>query len=315
MLTDAGELTCALRGRLRRRPAPSLASRRDSLRRGSLTGRRSRLLEAPEVVDADQLHVSVGDRVRVTYLGPGQGIIEEVLPRRSKLARSAVGSRAEQVILANLDQVVIVFAVREPEPHMGLIDRFLVMAEAAHILACLCFNKVDLDRPPEVVEMAALYQRLGYAVLWTSTRIPVGLDELRERLRDRVTLLAGPSGVGKSSLLNAIEPAANQRIGDVSAATSRGKHTTTGVRLFPLSFGGWIADSAGVRELALWNVPEDELPACFVEFRPYLGQCAYENCTHLSEAGCAILEALASGAIDPRRYRSYERLRAPEEAF
>jgi ribosome biogenesis GTPase len=313
VLTDAGELRCTLRGKLRRRPAVSPPGRRHNLGRQAPSWGRARPVSVPETIDPDWLCVSVGDRVGVTYLHPGSGIIEAVLPRRNKVARSAAGSRAEQIILANLDQMVLVFAVRDPEPHMGMIDRFLAMAEAAGIRAALCFNKVDLNRPPDVTEMAALYRRLGYPVLWTSTRTAAGLTELRDVLRNRVTLLAGPSGVGKSSLLNAIEPGAGQRIAAISAATGKGKHTTTGVRLFPFSFGGWIADSAGIRELALWNVAEDDLPLCFVEFRPYLGHCVYENCAHLGEAGCAILEAVASGAIDARRYRSYERLRAPDE--
>ncbi len=268
----------------------------------------------PAVSAATSTHVSpvtvaVGDRVHLTPDGSGGGAIEGVLPRRNKLSRTASESREEQILLANLDLVLLVFAVQDPSPHFGLLDRYLVLAEDAGIPVALCMNKLDLGVPEEVGEMMALYESLGYTIHRTSLVWNMGLTLLQEQLAKNTALLTGPSGVGKSSLLNAIEPEAAQRIGEISATTHKGRHTTTGVRLFPLHGGGWLADSAGIRELALWGVERERLAPAFVEFRPYLGQCAYDDCLHEDDAqGCAIIMALDEGKIHPRRYASYLRL-------
>jgi ribosome biogenesis GTPase len=190
-----------------------------------------------------------------------------------------------------------------------MLDRYLALCEHAGVDVTICLNKIDLGQPDDITEAAALYERLGYTVIHTSATTGAGLDALRQRLAGRVSLLTGPSGVGKSSLINVILPGAELRTSEISEATGKGRHTTTGVRLLPLPGGGWLADSAGIRELALWNVPADDLARAFVELRPYLDQCEYEDCEHgEGEEGCALRRALAEGAIAPERFASFERL-------
>ncbi|HLJ80454.1 MAG TPA: ribosome small subunit-dependent GTPase A, partial [Ktedonobacterales bacterium] len=195
--------------------------------------------------------------------------------------------------------------------HFGMLDRYLALCEHAGVDITICLNKVDLGVPPEVETATDLYAGLGYRVLLTSATNGTGVEALRERLSRRTSLLTGPSGVGKSSLLNELLPEAKQRIGEISEATGKGRHTTTGVRLLALPGGGWLADSAGIRELALWNVPSEELAAAFVELRPLVGQCEYEDCEHTEgEEGCALWAALAEGRITPDRFASFQRLLA-----
>ncbi len=296
---------CTLRGKLRKpRPAPPplVASRR--------FGNQPRHATPPsEESPPKPIRIAPGDRVLVTRLGPGEGVIEDVLPRHTALSRMRSEVGTEQVMFANPDQAVLVFSVQQPEPNFRLLDRYLALCEHAEVPAVICFNKVDLGTPDEVQEAIQLYQSLGYPVLRTSATTGEGLPGLRERLSGRISLLTGPSGVGKSSLMNVLLPDAQQRTGEISAATGKGRHTTTGVRLLPLPEGGWLADSAGIRELALWNVPPDELPQCFVELRPVVGECLYEDCQHTAdEEGCALRAALEEGRITPRRWTSFERL-------
>jgi ribosome biogenesis GTPase / thiamine phosphate phosphatase len=216
-------------------------------------------------------------------------------------------------LLANLDQVIIVFAMTQPDPHFGLLDRYLVICEAAQIAPLICMNKADLSHSSHVEEETDLYQRLGYRIIWTSNQNGEGIEQLRTVLKDRTSLFTGPSGVGKSSLVNALEPGMALRTGLISDATGKGKHTTTGSQLYPLSGGGWLADSAGIRALAAWNIAPEDLATCFVEFRPYLDDCLYADCSHIEEEGCAIVLAVDDGHIDERRYRSYVRMYNGEE--
>lgn len=286
--TDAGLLRCTLRGTIKR-------SRRRS--------------------DS----AAVGDRVRATLstpdIDPPEGVIEEILPRTRSLSRLARGTTdAEQVIVANPDQLVAVFAIREPEPHPRLVDRFLLIAEARGIEAIICMNKVDIAQPGDVERFTAPFRMAGYPIVTTSAKRGDGLDELRARLSGKVSAFAGPSGVGKSSLLNALAPERLQeRTGEVSQSTGKGRHTTTWTTLFKIGPSTFVADTPGIRALQLWGVSLDELDHFYPEFRPYLGSCYYADCRHLNEPGCAVLEALSTGAIHPDRYESYRVFAAGEQ--
>lgn len=309
---------CTARGRLRkaRQPAPvSIGARRGANSSGSVPTRAAagRRRAAPQVIapapPERPTSIATGDHVRITLLGQDRGVIEDIEPRRNALSRSRSEMETEHVMMANVDLAILVFAVREPEPRLGLLDRYLALCERAAIPALILFNKVDLAPSAEVEQAMALYAAIGYPVAQTSATTGQGVDDLRRWLVGRASLLTGPSGVGKSSLMNVILPDAGQRIGEISEATGKGRHTTTGARLLPLPEGGWLADTAGIRELGLWNVPADALPSCFVELRPIADDCEYEDCGHAEgEEGCALRAALAEGRISPSRWESFERL-------
>jgi ribosome biogenesis GTPase len=306
---DGVAYLCTLRGRLRRsRPASRIARSSTNVRapkgsRGALA------LDVPASEPATPLRIAPGDRVVITTLSSGEGVIEDLAPRRTALSRTRSEVGTQQILLANADVAALIFATREPEPRFGLLDRYLALCAHAGVAAVICLNKLDLGMTPEMERTLAIYEGLGYPVIWTSATTGLGLKDLRALLGGKISLLTGPSGVGKSSLTNALIPGADQRIGEISQATHKGRHTTTGVRLLPLPEGGWLADSAGIRELALWNVPADELSECFVELRGLAGTCLYEDCQHsANEEGCAFRAALERGAITPERYASFERL-------
>jgi ribosome biogenesis GTPase len=316
--TDIGILRCTLRGKLKKAFARAQAEQAA----GKGRPQSNKQLKLPKSLrEAEQVtqltRLAVGDYVRVRRLDEKNGLIEEILPRQSALTRKDAAStekRAiQQTMLANLDQVALVFAVAQPEPHFGMLDRYLAICESAQIPPIICLNKADLPHEPYVDEAAQLYSSLGYKVIWTSAKTGQGIDILREQLKAHTTLFTGPSGVGKSSLVNAIEPGMAIKTGMVSDATGKGRHTTTGSKLYPLSSGGWLADSAGIRALATWDIAPEELADCFVEFRPYLGDCEYNDCEHLEEEGCAIRQAVEEGKINERRYRSYVRMVTGEE--
>src|SRR5690348_2111246 len=301
---DGASWLCALRGRLRKsRPGRPASRQQQSPHQSSVSvPTKEPSAEAPT-------RVAPGDQVRFTPLGNGEGVIEEIIPRRTVLARARPEVGTEQVLLANPDQAALVFAMREPSPHFGLLDRYLALCEHAHVPALICLNKDDLGEPEDVATAEETYRALGYPVLRTSATTGDGLDALRQQLAGRISLLTGPSGVGKSSLMNTLIPDARQRTGEISTATGKGRHTTTGVRLLPLPEGGWLADSAGIRELALWEVPSDELARCFVELRDVADDCEYEDCAHtLDEEGCALRAVLIEGRMTPERYASFQRL-------
>ncbi len=263
--------------------------------------------------------IAVGDVVRCAPAPEGTGLIVAVLPRRNKLARrSAVprpGAHAfEQVIVANVDQVVPVFALANPVPKWNLLDRYLTLAEALELPALVCLTKADLASDAGGAGLEAEldeYRRLGYGLALTSAVTGAGLDELRQALRGRVSVLLGKSGVGKTSLLNALEPGLGLRVAEVSRVTGKGRHTTSHVELFPLAQGGAIVDTPGTREFGLWALDADELALFFPEMRPWVGQCRFGlDCRHDEEPGCAIRQAVMRGQISARRYQSYMRLRA-----
>ncbi len=320
--TDNGILRCTLRGKLKKgfvqsqaaKSAAKANSRYDKLMPFSRAKRAAKREEAAQTAPA---RLSVGDYVKLRRLDATTGMIEEILPRQSEFSRRDSGSTdkkvMQQTLLANLNQVVLVFATTQPDPHFGMLDRYLAICESAEVHPVICLNKADLPHDPSVEESAELYARLGYQVIWTSTITGQGIETLRELLKDHMTLFTGPSGVGKSSLVNAIEPGMAIKTGLISSATGKGRHTTTGSQLYPLTGGGWLADSAGIRALATWNVAPEELASCFVEFRPYLGECEFSDCSHVDEEGCAILQAVEDGVIDERRHRSYVRILLGEE--
>jgi len=256
------------------------------------------------------LKLAVGDRVMLEH--DGGVTIGEVLPRRSSLTRRAPGNRYDsRVVVANVDQVVVVFAVVKPEPHRRMLDRFLVVAESNEIPARIVVNKVDLD--PRANEQFADYERAGYPVHYTSVKRGLGLVELGSVLAGRVSALTGPSGVGKSSLLNAIYPGLNLRVGEISESVNKGRHTTVGALMHPLPDGGYVVDTPGLREVGIWGVDGAMLAACFPEFRAALGACKFRDCRHLTEPGCAVRALVESGQASAERYDSYARLLAEVE--
>lgn len=259
----------------------------------------------------DDDRLVAGDVVELAFHGDGPATVERVHPRRSVLARRRAtgghGARRAQPIAANVDQVVVVAAVRDPEPNPRMLDRFLVIAEANGLPAALVVNKVELDRGM-VDSLERRYARAGYQVLPTSVKVPEGLPALRDLLRGRETVFTGASGVGKSSLLNALEPGLKLRIGAISEKWRTGTHTTRAAELVPLALGGYVVDTPGMREVGTWGIAPDELGACFPEFRPFLDACRFDNCRHLAEPGCAVREAARAGLLEPDRLVSYERI-------
>jgi len=234
------------------------------------------------------------------------GHIEEILPRKNEFGRSRIG-KLPQVIAANLDALLIVFAARQPLLNLRMLDRFLVTAEAAGMEAFVCINKMDLARPQEIRSDMRIYEEF-YTVTYASAVTGEGIEELRATMKDRISALAGPSGVGKSTLLNSMQPGLKLRIGDVSEKTHKGRHTTTEVELLPLDFGGYVADTPGIRALGLFDIPIEFLDSCFPEMCKYLPDCKYPSCTHTHEPSCAVKEAIETGGISKNRYDSYLRL-------
>ena len=274
--TDTGEVTAVLRGKLKHR---------------------------------DDDRVVAGDVVDLELQSDGHATISGVRRRKSVLARRAAGERRPraQPIAANVDQVVVVASVRSPEPSPRFLDRFLVIAAANRIPAVIVLNKVDRDRTA-LDRLLERYTPAGYQVLATSVRLPEGLAAFRDLLRGRESVLAGQSGVGKSSLLNALDPGLKLRIGEISAKWDTGRHTTRAALVVPLAGGGYVVDTPGLREVGTWGIDPELLAVCFPEFRRFLDQCRFDNCRHLAEPGCAVRDAAEQGAFDADRLVSYQRL-------
>ena len=283
--TDAGEITCRLRGRLKQGGAE-----------GDIVG--------------------VGDRVSIEDQGDGTGTILEVHERQSAFYRVRSGIKRDfrQIILANPDQLVIVFACANPEPHLRMLDRFLVIAEKQQIQAVIIANKADLVQAEVAQAMFGIYANLGYNVIYTSAKTGMGVPDLIDALSGKISALAGPSGVGKSSLLNVVQPELGLHVRTVSETTSKGRHTTQVRELFPLDVGGYVADTPGIRSLALWDTEPEELDAYFVELRDLVPNCQFNDCTHSHEPGCAVRKAVEQGTVSTERYTSYLRLRFGDDS-
>ncbi|NBC19127.1 MAG: ribosome small subunit-dependent GTPase A [Bacteroidetes bacterium] len=254
--------------------------------------------------------VAVGDRVTIRLNKDDTGFITEIHPRHNVFTRRAAGRRPgmAHIIAANVDQIWIIQSVRRPRPNYGFIDRVLVMAEAHEIPAGIVFNKLDLLRAKDEADYHALrdlYDDLGYDVIETSATTGTGVDTFREALTDKTSVIAGPSGVGKSTLLNAVEPGLDVRTGQISEKTRKGKHTTTFAALYPLSDGGYVVDTPGIREFGVLDLEDWELAHYFVEFRAHLEACKFPTCTHDHEPGCGVKAAVEDGAISEQRYQSY----------
>lgn len=264
----------------------------------------------PHVVSVEDIRmvdpVAIGDAVRFVDAGDSDGMITEVLPRRNALARRAAGAKPiEQVIVANVDQVVPVFAAANPTPKWELLDRQLAGAEAAELPAVICITKLDLVRTEAIAQEVQTYRKIGYRVICTSTVTGEGVEEFKAALRGRASVFAGTSGVGKTSLLNRVQPELGLRVNEVSRHTGKGKHTTSHLEMFALDIGGSVIDTPGMREFGVWNVDSDDMDSLFAEIRPYVGRCRFGmDCSHTHEPGCAIKAAVAAGEISERRYRS-----------
>ena len=279
-----------------------------SLRHHFIQAEKRRLNETKEKPYVDL--VAVGDRVRISPSSStmNAGYIEECLPRQTQFGRTRMDGW-RQVIVANLNMLLIIFAARHPTLKLRMLDRFLVTAEASNIDPMICINKMDLAKLENVQRELNLYEELGYKVVYTSIVTGFGIENLREVMRDRISAIVGSSGVGKSSLLNTLQPGLQLRIGEVDSRMHKGQHTTTEVMLLPLEFGGFVADTPGIRTLGLLEIDDEQgLDIHFPEMRPYIPECKFAACTHHHEPACAVKQAVKTGDISSLRYESYLRI-------
>lgn len=258
-------------------------------------------------ISTDQRHVVVaGDVVVFRPEGSKQGIIFSVKPRRGVLSRTSKGRR--HILVSNVDLVIIVASTADPDLKPHLIDRFLVTAEQARLEPLIVLNKADLIDPTLLQPLLGVYAQMGYRTLLTSAEKGWGIEQLRSLVTGRQSVVAGQSGVGKSSLLNAVQEGLGLRVQPVSTDNHKGKHTTTTAELLPLAAGGYLVDTPGIRQLELWDVAGEEVAGLFRDIRPYVSDCRFPDCTHIHEVDCAVQDAVADGHIDPRRYNSYVHL-------
>jgi len=296
---DGRTVVCSISNRLRKQLVYPLAD--PSSRRRSVDA-----VKGIRMVDP----VAIGDIVAFVPAGDGSGVIKEVLPRTKKFSRRAAGDRPiEQVVVANVDRIITVIAAAHPAPKWNLLDRYLADAESAELDAVICITKMDLAEADRLNRELGVFEKIGYTVLRTCALTGEGMDEFKELLRGNVSVLVGKSGVGKTTLLNAVQPELGLRVKEVSTSTDKGKHTTSHLEMFALDFGGSVIDTPGMREFGLYGDSGVELASLFREMRPYLGQCRFgASCSHTHEPDCAIKEAVEAGDISERRYKSFVRM-------
>lgn len=257
-----------------------------------------------KTLSTDERHVvAAGDIVLFRPADNDEGIIERIEPRRGILDRRIRGR--QHILVSNVDQLLIIGSAAEPRLKPNLIDRFLVAADKNKIRPLVCINKVDLVDQASLEPLVGVYSQMGYRVLLLSAKTGQGVERLRRALAGKESVVAGQSGVGKSSLLNAIHPGLKLRVSAVSAETQKGKHTTTTARLVPLPGGGYVVDTPGIRQFKLWDVIPAEVAGYFRDLRPFVSRCRYPNCTHTHETDCAVKDAVADDLLDARRYESY----------
>jgi ribosome biogenesis GTPase len=257
-----------------------------------------------KTISTDLRHVvAVGDHVWIRPMGNGEGVIERVDPRRGVISRTF--RNRQHVLVSNVDQLLIVVSAAQPDLKPNLIDRMLVTAEKSRIRPIICINKVDLVNPADLQPLLGVYGQMGYATILTSATTGFGLKRLKQQVVGQENVFAGQSGVGKSSLLNAIEEGLDLRVKSVSQDNQKGRHTTTAAQLIPLVAGGFIVDTPGIRQFQLWDVIPQEVEGYFRDIRPYINRCRFPDCTHTHEADCAVKDAVADGRLDARRYESY----------
>ena len=251
----------------------------------------------------DRSAVVAGDHVRFRADTPQDGMIEHVQPRRGIISRTSRGQR--HIIVANVDFLLIIASASQPSLKPVLIDRFLLTAKQCDVEPVIVINKIDLVDPTPWQPLIGAYAAMGFRVLLTSAETGVGVDYLRALLTGKQTALAGQSGVGKSSLLNAVQPGLGLAIGRVSVDNDKGRHTTTASKLIPIEGGGAVFDTPGIRQFQLWDISAGEVAGLMPDMRPYVSACRYPNCLHTSEDECAVKDAVADGRIDARRYDAY----------